>query len=109
MEVALINHTPQPLKTIYAAARTCYAPGTPGAMWKKTVSEEKMVALIEKTIGSGHMSVAEHVSFVFAISGISRACSHQLVRHRIASFSQQSQRYVAFNKELEKVIPPKVK
>ena len=105
MEVVLINHTPEPLRTIYTAARTCYAAGTPASMWKASVSEEAMAALIRKTIGSGHFSVAEHVTFVFAISGISRACSHQLVRHRIASFSQQSQRYVALKQQPEFVMP----
>lgn len=52
---------------------------------------------LKHALGSGHESVAEHATFTFAIEGISRACSHQLVRHRLASFSQQSQRYVEVN------------
>jgi thymidylate synthase (FAD) len=52
--------------------------------------------MVKRVIGYGHESILEHASFTFAIEGISRACSHQLVRYRIASFSQQSQRYVTF-------------
>jgi thymidylate synthase (FAD) len=50
----------------------------------------------------------EHVSFTFAIEGISRACSHQLVRHRLASYSQQSQRYCSEGKELDYILPPSI-
>jgi thymidylate synthase (FAD) len=61
-------------------------------------------------LSSGHTSTIEHSSFTFAIEGISRACSHQLVRHRIASFSQQSQRYVDLSKKpLPYIIPPEIK
>lgn len=58
----------------------------------------------------GHMSVFEHVSVTWKISGISRACSHQLVRHRLASFCQQSQRYVVVNTDADwYVIPPSIR
>jgi thymidylate synthase (FAD) len=59
-------------------------------------------------VRSGHMSALEHASFTFAVDGISRACSHQLVRHRVASYSQQSQRYVRFGPDGGFVIPPLV-
>ncbi len=99
MNVKLINYTPNPIETIYIAARTCYSPDSPQELWESTksrlVSREQMYALIDKVIGAGHLSVLEHISFTFAVEGISRACSHQLVRHRIASFSQQSQRYTS--------------
>jgi len=94
MKVALINWTPHPLKTVYTAARTCYSGETPSEILESDVPLEKMVRLLDKVIAAGHHSVLEHISFIFAIEGISRTCSHQLVRHRIASFSQQSQRYV---------------
>lgn len=55
----------------------------------------------------GHESPIEHVSFTFSIEGISRACSHQVVRHRIASFSQQSQRYVKLS-QFEYIVPPQI-
>ena len=111
MNVRLINHTPDSIETIYVAARTCYSPDGPNALWDDAVhaegeeiATEKMHSLIDKVVASGHLSVLEHIAFTFAIEGISRACSHQLVRHRIASFSQQSQRYVSAD-EPDFVIP----
>lgn len=104
MEVSLLSYTPNPVKLIYIAARTCYSKNTPQILWKSETEVEKMRSLISRTIEAGHESILEHVSFTFAISGISRSCSHQLVRHRIASFSQQSQRYVKLN-EAGMVIP----
>lgn len=98
MRVKLINYTPKALLTVFTAARTCYSPDFPTEIWRDIeegkVTGEKIYALIDTVIGSGHLSVLEHISFTFSIEGISRACSHQLVRHRIASYSQQSQRYV---------------
>lgn len=94
MRVVLINKTPEPLKTAYTAARTCYSGDTPSEIFAEDTPFEKMTRLLDKVIDAGHHSVLEHIYFTFAIEGISRTCSHQLVRHRIASFSQQSQRYV---------------
>lgn len=102
----IISHSENPLQTIYAAARQCYFPGSVGDMEK--ASYETMTDLVQRCIRSGHTSVLEHVSFTFAISGVSRALSHQLVRHRIASYSQQSQRYVKIE-ELEYVCPPSLR
>ena len=106
MKVKLINHTPKPIQTVYIAARTCYSAEGPQTLWdsteidkEKDISYEKMYSLLDKVFVSGHLSVLEHISFTFAIEGISRACSHQLVRHRIASFSQQSQRYVEIDED----------
>jgi thymidylate synthase (FAD) len=70
------------------------------------MSDEEVARLIGILIDSGHMSALEHASFTFGIDGISRACSHQLVRHRLASYSQQSQRYVRFSGEGGFVVPP---
>lgn len=99
----IISHSENPLQTIYAAARQCYFHGSVGDMEK--ASYETMTDLVQRCIRSGHTSVLEHVSFTFAISGVSRALSHQLVRHRIASYSQQSQRYVKMD-DIEYVCPP---
>jgi thymidylate synthase (FAD) len=71
------------------------------------LDETEIKRLIAKVLELGHFSVLEHASFTFAIEGISRACSHQLVRHRIASFSQQSQRYVKMT-EFEFPLPPSI-
>lgn len=109
MKVELIASTPKPIKVIYTAAKTCTSELTPQEIWQKSVSEENMIKFIEEILWSGHLSVTEHVSFTLAISGISRACSHQLVRSRLASFSQQSQRYIRFGETLGYVIPNKIK
>ena len=101
--VSIISHTEKPLETIYKAARQCYSSGSVADM--EPTSREKMAELIRRCIRSGHTSVLEHVSFTFAISGVSRALSHQLVRHRLASYSQSSQRHVKVE-DLEYVCPP---
>lgn len=101
MEIELLSFTQNPLKLIYTACRTCYSKLCPSDIYKKAVSEEKQLELVNKVLGSGHTSVSEHVYFSFAINGISRACSHQLVRHRIGiAFSQQSQRYVEIKEDI---------
>lgn len=106
LSVSIISHTENPLETIYKAARQCYSAGSVAKM--EPVSREKMAELVQRCIWSGHTSVLEHVSFTFAVSGVSRALSHQLVRHRIASYSQQSQRYVKFD-DIEYVCPPSLR
>ncbi len=106
MKVTLLNFTPAPEKTIALAARLCYSDSTVGELEErvKEISHEKF---LRKILRMGHLSVLEHASFTFGIEGISRATSHQLVRHRLASYSQQSQRYVK-PKSPEFVIPPSI-
>jgi len=89
------------LPIAYTAARTCYSEKYPEDIWEDALSgkipQEKMQKLIESIIESGHGTVIEHLWFTFAISGVSRSLSHQLVRHRMGvSFDQQSQRYVRY-------------
>ena len=102
IKVELIAYTPNPLDVVYTAARCCYYAGTPNEMFKKCkdISVEDKTALVLKVVKSQHTSVLEHVSLTFAISGIDRNCSHQLVRKRIASYSQQSLRYTNIAKDL---------
>ena len=90
MTVELFDMSGNPLETLYRAARRCYSAdiGTPELKDKSAMAD-----LVRKCIKSGHTSILEHVVFNFHIEGISRACSHQLVRHRMASYAQQSQRY----------------
>ncbi len=107
MEIKLIGYTPQPIETIYAAARTCYSSHTTEELLSSLPSEAKMKKLIRKVISQGHTSILEHITFSFSISKMSRACSHQLVRHRIASYSQQSQRHVRSKGNY--VIPPSIR
>ena len=91
MQVKLLTHTPHPEKVCATAAKLCYSAGMP---IMEDITPDKARPFLEKILALGHLSVLEHANFTFAIEGISRACSHQLVRHRLASFSQQSQRYV---------------
>lgn len=93
MKVSLLSHTPNPEKLVAAAARLCYSNKEVSEIMNN-FTEKKIDKFINKLIDLGHESPLEHVSFTFGIEGISRACSHQLVRHRIASYSQKSQRYV---------------
>jgi len=97
MPVKLLRHTPEPDLTIAAAARLCYS-NVSATQLTEQMSEAQVAKLLEHVIRSGHHSTLEHASFTFAIDGLSRAASHQLVRHRLASYSQQSQRWVAFDR-----------
>lgn len=105
MRLELISWTPHAEEICAAAAFLCYHPVSIDQL--TAVTPEKVGPLLSKVISSGHHSVVEHVSFTFAVEGVSRACTHQLVRHRIASYSQQSQRHVPVG-ETEFVIPPKI-
>lgn len=106
MKVKLINFTPDPDKTVAAAARLCYsAVGAETIM--ENLDEEKMKKFLKMLVGMGHWSTTEHVAFTFAVEGVSRALTHQLVRHRIASYSQQSQRYVTME-DFQYVLPPSI-
>jgi len=107
VKVRLLAHTPNPEKVIAIAARLCYSDSSIDKL-EKDFTPDKVETFIKKIIKLGHESVLEHAVFTFAIEGISRACSHQLVRHRLASYSQQSQRYVNFSK-FENVIPASIK
>lgn len=106
--VHLISKPENMLKTIYTAARTCYSADSPYNIYNSTDDEEKMLKLIERVVSSGHYSVIEHIQVTFAISNVSRACTHQLVRHRHMSFSQKSQRYVKEKGQFDYIIPPTI-
>ncbi len=107
--VHLINAPENPLKTIYLACRTCYSAQYPHEIWEKDVEPEKMLKLVRKVLQSGHHSTIEHCQYTFTISGVTRACTHQLVRHRHMSFSQKSQRYVTEQGQFEYITPPTIK
>lgn len=105
LKVTVLEHTPNPEQVVALAARLCYSPVGVEELKNRLTDEgkEKLINLLRE---SGHLSPFEHASFTFAIEGISRACSHQLVRHRLASYSQQSQRYVSEEKGFDYIIPP---
>lgn len=106
MRVDLISWTPDPDRTVAAAARLCYSQAH-AADIMVDLSQEKVGALLKNLTNMGHLSPFEHASFTFAIEGVSRALTHQLVRHRIASYSQQSQRYVS-EEGFEYIVPPSI-
>jgi thymidylate synthase (FAD) len=105
MLVSLLQHTPEPEQTVALAARLCYSPATIDTLRERLATGD-VSSFLDKIMSLGHHSVLEHVSFTFGVEGISRACSHQLVRHRLASYSQQSQRYVTFaGDDFPQVVP----
>lgn len=107
LKVKLISHTMNPELVIATAGKLCYSPSNIDDLMEKQTEEgiEKFVNMITSI---GHGSVLEHTSFTFGIEGVSRSLTHQLVRHRIASYSQQSQRYVK-EVQFEYVIPQDIK
>ena len=107
-KVLLLHHTPNPEEAVAMAAKLCYSP-TQIAELGKTIKKKDQKTFVKKLMAMGHMTPVEHASFTFAIEGISRACSHQLVRHRLASYSQQSQRYVSEAAGFDFIIPPSIK
>ena len=106
--VELISKPENMLRTIYTACRTCYSADSPINIYDKAEDEEKMLKLISRVISSGHYSTIEHIQISFAISNVSRACTHQLVRHRHMSFSQKSQRYVKEKGQFDYLTPPTI-
>jgi thymidylate synthase (FAD) len=107
LNVVLLRHTPEPEEVVAMAAKLCYSPSGVEEL-KEKIEAKDQAAFVEKLASLGHLSPIEHVSFSFGIEGISRACSHQLVRHRVASYSQQSQRYVK-EEQFDYVVPPSIK
>lgn len=106
VKVKIIEHTPNPEKVIASAAKLCYsAVGVDEIL--EGLDEENVEDFLNRLMSYGHASPIEHVSFTFAVEGVSRSLTHQLVRHRIASYSQQSQRYVKLN-QFEYVIPKEI-
>lgn len=106
LKVLLVEHTPNPELVIAKAAKLCYSSVGIEKMNEK-MDSESIDKFINMLMSYGHESPVEHVSFTFAIEGVSRSLTHQLVRHRIASYSQQSQRYVKLA-QFEYVIPPEI-
>lgn len=107
MDVRLLNHTADPERSVAVAARLCYAP-VGAAELMEGMSDEAVRKVLYTIMSSGHHSALEHASYTFAIDGVSRALTHQLVRHRLASYNQQSQRYVSYSDDPAFIVPPQV-
>lgn len=116
MQVRISNYSSaeHPIITIYKAYRLCYSKGKqceirlPRDSGKSQTDFKKMEEFIVNLMKKGHTTPLEHIAFTFEISGVSRALTHQLVRHRTGKFNQQSQRYVKLG-QFEYVIPPNIK
>lgn len=106
MKVTLLAHSPEPEKMVAAAAKLCYSPADIDTVMDG-LTEEKTANFIDMLASIGHESPTEHVTFTFGIEGVSRSLLAQITRHRMASFSVQSQRYVR-EKMFEFVLPPEI-
>lgn len=104
MTVRLLRYTTDAELLCGAATLTSSRSGSPSEILEK-MDPKTAKRIIKRVTGYGHASVIEHASFTFSIEGVSRAMTHQLVRHRIASYTQQSQRYVTYD-TLEKYVTP---
>ncbi len=107
LHVALIRYTPAPEEAVALAAKLCYSGSTISGLEEK-VSSKDQSAFIGRLMNMGHESVIEHTSFTFGVEGVSRVLLAQLTRHRLASFSVQSQRYVSYENGFGYILPPKI-
>ena len=107
MKVELIRHTFSPEETIALGAKLCYSRATIDDL-KNRVEAGDQSAFIGQLLEMGHESVFEHATFTFGVEGVSRVLLAQLTRHRLASFSVQSQRYVSYEKGFGYILPPKI-
>jgi thymidylate synthase (FAD) len=116
MEVTLVDYSHDPIKTLYTAFRTCYSASTPQEIEEQIargkISRQQMEEFVQKYLATGHTSPLQQVWFEFAVAGVSRALTHQLVRHHVGiSFEQQSQRYVKLGRidDYKRfVVPPSI-
>lgn len=108
LRVSLLATTPGGTELAATAARLCYS-GLDMFGLQQAVQAKDQSAFLKKIVASGHLSVLEHVSFTFAVEGVSRALLAQLTRHRIASYSVQSQRYVSFADAFDYITPPAIR
>lgn len=108
LHVELVRHTVDPEALTALGARLCYAGGDVESLLRKIETQDQD-AFVEKIMSMGHESVLEHGSFTFLVEGVSRVLLAQLTRHRIASFSVQSQRYVSYAKGFGYIVPPAIR
>ena len=108
LHIDLMSVTPGALELAAMAAKLCYSKSDLSTL-KDQISQSDQQVFLDRIMSSGHLSTIEHVSFTFAIEGVSRVLLAQLTRHRIASFSVQSQRYVSMGEQFHYIIPPQIK
>lgn len=103
-KIRLVCHTPTPEAVLCAAAKVCYANDTERLFEQSSDGADEFVDMLRE---AGHLSPLEHATFTFYLEGVSRSMTHQLVRHRLASYSQRSQRYVGHGK-FDYIVPPQL-
>ena len=108
LNVKLIRHTLSPEEVVALGARLCYSKARIENLTER-VEKQDQTEFCSRILSMGHESVMEHASFTFGVEGVSRVLLAQLTRHRLASFSVQSQRYVSYEKGFGYIIPPKIK
>lgn len=108
LRAALVRHTFEPESLTALGARLCYAGGDVDELME-LITKKDQQAFVERVMSMGHESVLEHASFTFLIEGVSRVLLAQLTRHRIASFSVQSQRYVSYAGGFGYIVPPAIR
>lgn len=107
LKVALIRHTPSPQSLVALGARACYSAASLDELAEQVEARDQD-AFIRGVIETGHLSTIEHAVFTFAVEGVSRTLLAEITRHRIASFSVQSQRYVSMEKGFGYIVPPSI-
>ncbi len=107
MKAVLIRHTLSPEEVVGLGARLCYSKARVDDLLEKVEAKDQ-TDFVHKIMSMGHDSVLEHASFTFGIEGVSRTLLAQITRHRVASFSVQSQRYVSYEKGFGYIVPPKI-
>ena len=107
MKAVLIRHTLSPEEVVALGARLCYSKARVDDLLEKVEAKDQ-TEFVHKIMSMGHDSVLEHASFTFGIEGVSRTLLAQITRHRVASFSVQSQRYVSYEKGFGYIVPPKI-
>ena len=106
LKVKLISHTPDPERLIAAAAKLCYSESDAASIFED-LTPEAVERFLRRLTDMGHASPVEHANFTFSVEGVSRSLTHQLVRHRHASYSQKSQRYVTEG-GFDYIVPPEI-
>lgn len=107
MKVVLVRHTLNPEEVVALGARLCYSKARVDDLLTRVEAKDQ-TDFVHKIMGMGHDSVLEHASFTFGIEGVSRVLLAQITRHRLASFSVQSQRYVSYESGFGYIVPPKI-
>lgn len=108
LNVKLLTHTPDAEKLTAMSAKLCYSPASIDDL-SVSMDRQEAADFIEKIVNIGHLSTIEHASFTFGIEGVSRTLLAQITRHRVASFSVQSQRYVSYSKGFNYIVPPSIR